>query len=111
MKLFPTKSFTAELRENYTTAIAELKQNTDITNFLVSDWTQKELRGQVHEKGFKVISSEIGRGAVCVLIGEFESNKGKIEIRIHNAFKVMFSMLLLYPSLFHIYPKCTCRNW
>ena len=61
--------------------------------------TKKEFRGQVNEKGFKLISSEIGRGAVCVLIGKFEGKTGEIEVRIHKAFKVMFSILLSYPFI------------
>jgi len=99
MKLFPTKTFTAELTENSSTAMAELKRNTDITDSLVSDWTKKAFRGQVGENGFKVISSEIGRGAIYVLIGKFSGKTGEIEIRIHSAFKVMFSIIMLYPII------------
>ena len=97
MKMFPTKKFTAELTENSAVAMAELKRNTDITDTLVSDYTKKEFRGQVNENEFKVISSEIGRGAICVLNGKFDGKTGEIEIRIHKAFKVMFSILMLMP--------------
>ncbi len=99
MKLFPTKNFTAELTENSATAMAELKRNTDITDSLVSDWTKKAFRGQVNENGFKIISSEIGRGAICVLIGKFDGKNGEIEVRIHKAFKIMFSILMLMPII------------
>lgn len=99
MKLFPTKYFTAELRSDYSISMQNLKSNTDITDSLTSDWTKKEFRGQVSENGFKLISSEIGRGAICVLIGKFEGKSGKIEVRIHNAFKVLFSILLLMPII------------
>jgi len=99
MKLFPTKCYAAELREDYRIAMLELTQNTDKTNSLVSDWTKKSFRGQVNEKGFKLISSEIGRGAVCVLIGDFKGKNGRIDIRIHNVFKVLFSILLTYPFI------------
>jgi hypothetical protein len=99
MKLFPTKNFTAELKIDYSISMENLKLNTDITNTLTSARTKSEFRGQVNEKGFKIISSEIGRGAICVLNGKFTERKGEIEIRIHNAFKVMFSILLLYPFI------------
>jgi len=99
MKLFPKKDFIAELNENSSIAMTELKRNTDITNSLVSDWTKKAFRGEVSENGFKIISSEIGRGAVCVLIGKFDENTVEIEVRIHNAFKVMFSIIMLYPFI------------
>jgi len=99
MKLFPSKKFTAKLRSDYSVAVQNLKANTDITDSLVSERTKKEFRGQVNENGFKLISSEIGRGAVCVLSGEFTDQNGIIEVRIHNAFKIMFSILLSYPLI------------
>ena len=79
--------------------MAELKRNTDITNSLISNWTKKEFRGQVNEQGFKIISSEIGRGAVCVFIGKFKGINGLIEVKINKAFKVMFSILLSFPFI------------
>ncbi|SDY10027.1 hypothetical protein SAMN05444411_1251 [Lutibacter oricola] len=97
MKLFPTKEFTAELRSDFSISKENLKLETDITDSLVSDWTNKEFRGQVYDNGFKLISSEIGIGAVCVLDGKFNGKVGEIEIRIHKAFKVMFSILMLMP--------------
>lgn len=97
MKLFPVKNFTAELRNDYLISMENLKSNTDITNSLTSNWTKKAFRGQVNENGFKIISSEIGHGAVCVLIGEFNRKTGVIEVRIHKAFKVMFSILMIMP--------------
>ena len=97
MKLFPTKNFTAELRSDYSISMENLKSNTDITDSLTSDWTKKAFRGQVNENGFKIISSEIGRGAICVLIGKFNRKTGEIEVRIHKAFKVMFSILMIMP--------------
>ena len=99
MKLFPTKYFKAELRSDYSISVENLKSNTDVTDFLTSDWTKKAFRGQVNENGFKIISSEIGRGAVCVLIGKFKGKTGEIEVRIHTAFKVMFSILMLMPII------------
>ncbi|KAA1239368.1 hypothetical protein [Aquimarina sp. RZ0] len=97
MKLFPKRNFIAELSGSSSEAMAELKRNTDITDSLVSDWTKKAFRGQVNKSEFKIISSEIGRGAVCVLNGKFEGKIGEIEVRIHKAFKVMFSILMLMP--------------
>jgi hypothetical protein len=99
MKLFPTKNLKAKLTEDCSIALAELKQNTDITDSLVSSRTKKAFRGQLSENEFKIISSEIGRGAICVLNGKFDGTIGEIEVRIHKAFKVMFSILLSYPFI------------
>ena len=99
MKLFPSKYFTVELREDRMTTLNELKRNTKLTDNLISSYTDKKFIGQVNDSGFKIISSEIGRGAVCVFVGELQDSLGEVEIRIHNAFKVMFSILLLYPFI------------
>ena len=68
----------AELRSDYSISMENLKSNTDITDSLTSDWTNKAFRGQVTENGFKIISSEIGRGAICVLNGKFDGKNGEI---------------------------------
>ncbi|EHQ01566.1 hypothetical protein [Gillisia limnaea] len=99
MKLFPTKNLKAKLTEDCSIALAELKQNTDITDSLVSSRTKKAFRGQVSETEFKIISSEIGTGSICVLTGKFDGTIGEIEVKIHKAFKVMFSILLSYPFI------------
>ena len=97
MKWFPSKSFTVELRDDRTYTLDQLRRNTKLTENLVSDYTGKEFIGQVSDYGFKIISSEIGRGAVCVFIGELQDALGTLNIRIHNAFKILFSILMLLP--------------
>ena len=99
MKLFPSKYLTVELREDRVATLNELKRNTKLTDNLISSYTDKKFIGKVNESGFKIISSEIGRGAVCVFTGELQDSVGELEIRIHNAFKVMFSILLSYPLI------------
>jgi hypothetical protein len=97
MTLFPSRSFTVEFRDDRATTLKALRQNTKLTDRLVSDYTDKEFIGQVSDCGFKIISSEVGRGAVWVFIGDLQDSLGTLEIRIHNAFKVIFSILMLMP--------------
>tara|TARA_R110002051_G_scaffold319870_1_gene404419 strand:- start:63 stop:545 length:483 start_codon:yes stop_codon:yes gene_type:complete len=97
MKLFPNENFTVELRDDRMTTLNNLKHNTKLSKNLVSEYTEKEFIGQIDDCGFKIISSEIGRGAVCVFIGDLQDSFGNLEIRIHNAFKIMFSILMLMP--------------
>ncbi|MFD0976770.1 hypothetical protein [Salinimicrobium gaetbulicola] len=100
MKLFPSKSFKIDLSENSSLAMADLKQNTRLTSNIVSKWGVKEdFIGQVEKNGFKVISSIVGFGALCVLIGKFQNSSGQIEVRLHKAFKILFSILLSYPII------------
>lgn len=99
MKLFPTAYYKVELERDSATALDELKQDTDITELFTSDWTKKGFRGQVSDRGFKIISSEVGRGAVCVFIGKLQGTTGEMEVRINTAFQVLFSILMLLPIL------------
>lgn len=99
MKLFPTRDFTVELNDLSSLALENLKQNTKLTDSLVSEWTQKEFIGQVKESRFKVISSGPGYGAFCVLTGEFQGKEGIISIKVHKAFKVLSLILMLLPII------------
>ncbi|MEQ8475836.1 hypothetical protein [Fulvivirga sp.] len=99
LKLFPTKSLNVELEDLYSRSYEKLKGQTDLTDNLISTWTNKEFRGTVTEQGFKLISSEIGRGAVCVYIGNFQNNSGTIQVRLNKAFQILFGILLSYPII------------
>lgn len=95
MKIFPKKSFIIEFSNDRVVTINKLLDNTEISESLVSKHTNKEFIGEIYDDGFKIISSEIGRGALCVFIGELQDSYGNLEIRIHKAFKIMFSILVL----------------
>jgi hypothetical protein len=99
MDVFPNKSLLLELRDDRATLLDELRRNTKLTNKLVSEYTDKEFIGQVDDCGFKIISSEIGRGALCVFEGDFQDSFGTVEIRINSAFKILFSILILMPII------------
>jgi len=99
MKLFPNKYLVVELRDDRATTLNELERNTKLTDNFVSEYTDKEFIGQVGDSGFRIISSEIGRGAVCIFTGDLQDSIGIVEIQMHNAFKVMFSILILMPII------------
>lgn len=99
MKIFPTKNYTVKLRSSYSLCVQNLKTNTEITDSLISKKTNKGFLGKITETGFKLISSETGRGAICVLIGDFKDQNGTIEVRLNKAFKILFSILLSYPFI------------
>jgi hypothetical protein len=99
MKLFPNKSFKVKLIHDRATSLNNLKEYTKLTNKLVSVYTDKEFIGQVDDCRFEIISCEIGRGAVCVFLGELQDSIGTVEIQIHKAFKVIFSILMVMPVI------------
>jgi len=98
MKLFPTKNYEFEVAD-YLKAIYVLKENTFITDSLVSEWTKKAFIGQVGENGFKIISATSGRGSFSVFTGTLESKSGNLEIRIHRAFRIMLLIIYSFPII------------
>lgn len=99
MKLFPDKNVLIKLKGDRATSLNELRRNTKLTGKLMSEYTNKQFIGQVSDYGFKIISSEIGRSAVCVFIGDLQDSLGTLEIRLHTAFKILFSILMLLPII------------
>ena|SRR5690606_18891412 len=99
MKIFPISNYQIELKKESSDALSELEKNTLITDSLVSEWTKKMFIGQVNKNGFKIISSKPGQGAFCVLEGKLESHSGILEIRIHKAFRIMLSLIYLFPII------------
>jgi hypothetical protein len=99
MKLFPTNNYQFELKKDSSDALLELEKNTLITESLVSEWTKKVFIGQVNKNSFKIISSKPGRGAFCVLVGQLDSKRGTLEIRIHKTFQIMLSLIYLFPII------------
>jgi hypothetical protein len=99
MKLFPGKTVTVKLRYDRATTLNELRRNTKLTNLLGSYYTSKEFIGQVSDSGFKLVSSEIGRGAFCVFIGDLQDSFGELEIRLHKGFRIMTSILMVFPFI------------
>ncbi|RAR46869.1 hypothetical protein [Flavobacterium lacus] len=99
MKLFPTKTYEFEIANDYSKTLAELEQNTYLTNTLVSEWTKKMFIGQVSENGFRLISAKPRRGAFCVFNGKLELNSGSVEVSIHKSFQILLSIIYLFPII------------
>lgn len=99
MKVFPTKIITVNLRDDRASTLAALRRNTELKNKLISIYTNKAFIGQVDDSGFKIISSEVGRGAFCIFTGVLQDSKGEVEISVHPAFRILLSILLLMPVI------------
>ena len=99
MKLFPTKKFEIELAEPLESALEKLRNETEPSTSLASEWTKKTFTGQVTESGFKLISSAVGHGPFCILDASFEGQKGTFTAYIHPVFKGLVAVLLFFPIL------------
>lgn len=100
MTIFPSDEYEVELKNDISTGIKELKLNTKLSNSLASEWGVKEaFIGWVDNNGFKIISSIVGFGAFCTLTGRFQNKKGTIKIKVHKAFQILLSFLMLFPFI------------
>lgn len=99
MKIFPTKEISFRLLDSQDETLDRLKRRTEHSENLTSQYTDKSFRGKINGTGFKIISSAIGRGAFCVLTGEIASDQGNVRVEIHKVFKVLLSIILLFPVI------------
>lgn len=97
MTFFPIKEIEFKLRDDQLTTLDRLKRRTEYSENLTSQFTDKSFRGIIKGNEFKVISSTIGSGALCVMKGEICSEKGNVTVEIHKVFRVLFSIMLLLP--------------
>ncbi len=97
-RLFPERNYSARLAPNEPAAWERLRTNTELRDTLITVRTSKAFIGQVRPGTFKLISSEIGRGAICTMEGQFgQDGSGSVRLRMHMAFRVMMVILLLMP--------------
>lgn len=99
MKIFPTSSYTFKIIGEETETLERLKRRTELSESLTSQITDKSFRGIIKDNTFRVISSEIGKGAFCVLNGEINKQNGQVNLEINKAFKILLSVLLCFPFI------------
>ncbi len=99
MRIFPVKEFKFNLIDSKSETIERLKRRTEYSEKMISNFTEKSFRGIVKNDEFKVISSEIGKGALWVINGKIEEKTGYIKLEINKAFKILFSIFLFLPVL------------
>ncbi|MBB4803362.1 hypothetical protein HNP37_003437 [Flavobacterium nitrogenifigens] len=97
MKIFPTNNYSFKLVGEPIESLERLKRRTLISESLSSKITDKSFIGIIGDNNFSIISSEIGRGAFCVLTGEIISKNGIVKIEINKPFQILSAILLCLP--------------
>jgi hypothetical protein len=97
MELFPSKNYSVRLRANDAAVWERLRSLTEPRDFLGSVPTKKHFIGRVKPNAFKVISSQLGRGAFCTVEGHFTDgmHEGKIRVEINKPFRLLMVIFLL----------------
>ena len=99
MKYFPSNFYEFGLIDDQDKTIERLKRRTLISNNLFSQTTEKSFIGKVNENRFKIISSDIGKGAFCSLNGKLNNKSGEVLVEINKPFRVLLSIILLFPVI------------
>ena len=107
MKIFPTKEMKFRLIDNEEATLERLKRRTEYSKNLTSSYTDKSFRGIIKDNTFKIISSEIGKGALCVMSGKIENENGFVYLEVNKPFKVLFSILFILPVVAIIFQTLT----
>lgn len=99
MYIFPTIELKFKLRNSQDETLERLNRRTEYSKNLTSQFTDKSFRGIINGSKFKIISSSIGRGPLCVMSGNITSNQGDIKVEIHKVFKILMTILLSLPII------------
>jgi hypothetical protein len=97
MKLWPKKERCFRLVASKAHTLERLKRRTEYSEWLTSNHTDTSFRGVIEENHFKLITSEIGFGAFCVMEGTIDETTGTIKVTIHKVFKGFLSFFMLFP--------------
>lgn len=99
MNIFPKNDYTFTIIGEETETLERLKRRTEGSESLTSKITDKSFIGKIKDNTFKIISSEIGKGAFCVLTGEIVNKNGQVAVEINKAFRILLSILLCFPFI------------
>jgi hypothetical protein len=99
MKIFPIKEIKFKLIGDQAEALDRLNRRTEKSESQISARTDKSFRGIINGNKFKIISSTIGKGAFCVMTGKIDANSGNVKVEIHIVFKVLLSILIMFPII------------
>ena len=99
MKIFPTKELAFKLNGEQSETLNRLERRTEKSEELKSKFTDKSFIGKINGNDFKIISSAYGKGALSVMSGKIDSEKGYVDVEIHKIFKFIFSFFILVPLI------------
>ena len=66
---------------------------------MISNFTDKSFRGILNGDEFKIISSEIGKGALCVMTGKIDNDNSYVNVEINKAIRILFSIMFVMPII------------
>lgn len=99
MKIFPSDRYSFKLIDGEKETLERLNARTEKSESLYSRTTTKSFIGQVHANEFRIVTSDIGSGALCVLSGKIEKDFGHVDVELNRPFKILFSVLFVLPII------------
>jgi quinol-cytochrome oxidoreductase complex cytochrome b subunit len=99
MEIFPTKELKFKLLDSKEETIERLKRRTEFSEKMTSNFTDKSFRGILNGDEFKIISSEIGKGALCVMTGKIDNDNSYVNVEMNKAFRILFSIMFVMPII------------
>jgi len=97
MSIFPSTIYEFKLINGQTETLERLNRRTEESESLISKVTEKSFIGKVKNNNFRIISSNIGKGAFCTLTGFIKEEKGEVLVEINKPFKILLTILMLFP--------------
>lgn len=99
MKIFPKNSYKFKIIGEDLETLERLNRRTEFSDNLISINTSKSFIGKINKNNFRIISSQVGFGAFCVLNGFIKDKNGEVSIEIHKVFRGFICLFLCFPII------------
>lgn len=99
INIFPFSVYEFKLINGQNETFERLERRTLKSDKFSSKYTDKSFIGKIQNNSFKLISSNIGKGAFCTLTGFIKDEHGEILVEINKPFRTLIVAMELFPFL------------
>ncbi len=99
MNIFPSETYEFKLIDEQSETLQRLKRRTEDSDNLISKITDKTFIGKIDNNKFRIISSNIGKGAFITMIGLISYEKGEVKLEVNKPFRILIYILMIFPFI------------
>lgn len=99
MNIFPSETYEFKLIDEQSETLQRLKRRTEDSDNLISKITDKTFIGKIDNNKFRIISSNIGKGAFITMIGFISYEKGEVKLEVNKPFRILIYILMIFPFI------------
>ncbi|WP_341225335.1 hypothetical protein [uncultured Arcticibacterium sp.] len=99
MNIFPINKRKFILNQAQEETLYLLNKETEKSENLTSNYTEKSFLGIIEGNQFKLISSDMVKGSFCVMTGEVNLKSGYVKVEINGVFRILLAIVFCFPLI------------